>query len=131
MARISILLTDTMIQCLERIQRVQPLAARSSVMSAALEAGLISLSNTMAMPAATSKAKRWTSQEPAERQNYRPEPSESAVVDMPDAKARKPPEVTAAHVRVGSSPPGDPDWTFLDELGKDSGTVKGNPFAGE
>jgi hypothetical protein len=88
------------------------------------------LSNTMAMPAVTGKPKRRIRNEPAERQHHRPEPSESAVVDTPDAEARKPPEVTAAHVMVGSSPPADPDWTYLDELGKGSGTVKGNPFGG-
>ena len=99
-------------------------------MSAALEAGLISLSHTMAMPAGTNKARPRTSKEPAKGQQH-PEPSDNAVVDTPVAEVRRPPEVTAAHVKVGSSPPGDPDWTFLDELGKDSGTVKGNPFAGE
>ena len=127
MARISILLTDTMIQSLERIQRVQPFSTRASVMSAALEAGLISLSNAMATPTVTSKRKRSPPKEPDERLD----PAENRVVDTPVAGVRKPPEVTAAHVKVGSSPPGDPDWTFLDELGKDSGTVKGNPFAGE
>jgi len=131
MARISILLTHTMIQSLERIQRVQPFSSRAAVMSAALETGLVSLSNGMAMPVVMSKAKRRTSQEPAERLGQRLGPSENAVVDAPDTEARKPPEVTAAHVMVGSSPPGDPDWAFLDDLANDGKPVKANPFTGE
>ena len=131
MARISILLTETMIQSLERVQRVQSFSTRASVMSTALEAGLISLSNGMAMPLVTSGGKGSVPNEPAERLAQRLGPSENGVVDTPVAEVPKPPEVTAAHVRVGSSPPGDPDWAFLDDLANDGKPVKANPFTGE
>ena len=84
----------------------------------------------MAIPAVTNKATPRTSKEPAKGQQH-PEPSDNAVVDTPVAEVRKPPEVTAAHVRLGSSPPGDPDWTFLDDLANDGKPVKANPFTGE
>ncbi len=128
MARISILLTPSMMQAVERIQRVQPLATRATVMSTALEAGLLSLSNSMAVPMGTTKPKRRNPKESVGRLEQELEAGYNAAVDAPDLKASKQPEVTAAHVKVGSSPPGDPDWAFLDELAKDGVTVKANPF---